>query len=112
MYRLALGAVDGHQFPAEKIQVAAEQVKLAEDGLESPGVILPKIRNGLEVGLQLAQQPEHFEFAPAGTLQRPAGADLVEVTPEIKPQQIARRKGRAWYALVSCLPVRRKWAAG
>ena len=49
---LELRPVDGHQFAAEEFQIAAEQVKLPEDRLESLGVVPAEIGDGLEVGLQ------------------------------------------------------------
>ena len=90
-----LGPVDGHQFAAEEFQLAAEQVKLPEDRLESLGIVPAEIGDGLEVGLQLAQQPEHFEIAPAFEFEPAAGAHLVEITPKIELQEIGGRKGRS-----------------
>ena len=112
---LELGPVDGHHVderlrahPAgclrqsislrsiatEEPQLSAEQVELAEDRLERRRIVPAEIGDGLEVGPELPQQPEHFEIAPALQLQTAAGAHLVEVTPEVELQKIARRKGR------------------
>ena len=57
---LSLVEVDGHPLAAEEPQLAAEQVELAEDRLESRRVVLAEIGDGLEVGLELPQQPEQL----------------------------------------------------
>ena len=78
---LSLVEVDGHPLAAEEPQLAAEQVELAEDRLESRRVVLAEIGDGLEVGLELPQQPEQLEIASALQFQTAAGAHLVQITP-------------------------------
>jgi len=52
-------------------------------------VIPPEVRDGLEVGPESRQQPHELGVAVRLLLQPPAGAKAVEVTVEVKPQQIA-----------------------
>jgi hypothetical protein len=89
---LELGPIDGHHRAAEEPQLAAEQVELTEDRLESRRIVLAEIGDRLAVGLQLAQQPEQLERASAFQFQTAAGAHLVEVTPKVELQEIARRE--------------------
>jgi hypothetical protein len=58
-------AVNGQQLAAKQIQLPAQAGEFARDGLEGGGVVLAEVGNGFEVGLQLAQQPEDFQVAPA-----------------------------------------------
>jgi hypothetical protein len=44
-----LTAVNGHQFGAKQIQLAAEQIKLSEQWFESLSVVLTKISNRFEI---------------------------------------------------------------
>ena len=57
------GAVDGEQFTAEQVQLPAKQNELPEDRAEGITVVPPEIGNGLEVWLQMPQQPDHFDVA-------------------------------------------------
>ena len=53
-------------------------------------VVLAKIRNGLEVGSQATQQPDHFQIARGLRLEPPAGAHPIDVSINIELQQIRR----------------------
>ena len=61
--RLDPRAVYRDQLPAKQVQLAAEQHKLAEDWAEGASVIASEIGDGLEVGFQMSQQPDHFDVA-------------------------------------------------
>jgi hypothetical protein len=63
---------------------------LTEDRLEGVSVVLAKIRNGLEVGSQATQQPDHFQIAGGLRLEPPAGAHPIDVSINIELQQIGR----------------------
>ena len=56
-------AVHRDQLPDKQVQLAAEQHKLAEDRAEGAGVIASEVGDGLEVGFQMSQQPDHFDIA-------------------------------------------------
>src|ERR1044071_10100073 len=72
----------------------ADQMKLAVHRLEAGAMVAAKIGNGLEVGRELAQQPDDFQVALALALQRARRADAMEIAIEIEPQQIAGMIGR------------------
>ena len=88
--RFQPGPIDGEQFSSEQVQFAAEEHELTEDGLEGVPVVLPKIRNGLEVGSQATQQPHHFQIARGLRLEPPAGAHPIDVSINVELQQIGR----------------------
>jgi len=56
-------AIHCKQFPVKQIQLAAQQDKFTEDPAEGIAVVAPKISDGLEVRLQVAQQPDHLDIA-------------------------------------------------
>ena len=86
--RLDPGAIHGQQLSAEQLQLAAKQHELAEDRAESLAVVAPEIGNGLEVGLQMPQQPDHLNVAMGLSLQPAARSNPVEVAVDVKLQQI------------------------
>ena len=88
--RFQPGPVDGKQFSSEQLQFAAEEHELTEDRLEGVSVVLAKIRNGLEVGSQATQQPDHFQIARGLRLEPPAGAHPIDVSINVELQQIGR----------------------
>jgi hypothetical protein len=53
-------------------------------------VVLAKIRDGLEVGSQAPQQPDHFQIAGGLRLEPPAGAHPIDVSINVELQQIGR----------------------
>ncbi len=61
--RLDPAAVHRDQFTPEQIQVPAKGHEFAKDCLEGLSVIAAEIRNGLEIGLQAAQQPDDLDVA-------------------------------------------------
>ena len=68
--RPELAAVDGHQFAAEKVELPTEQGELAAHPFEGQSVILAEVGDGLEVGLEPTQQPDHFQVAAASASRR------------------------------------------
>src|SRR3954447_21398363 len=68
------GAVDGEQLLTEQVQLAAQQDELAEYRAEGLMVDPAEIRYGLEVGLQMPQQPDHFDITVGLGFQAAAGA--------------------------------------
>ena len=61
--RLDPGAVHRQQFAAEQVQLTAQQHELAEHRAEGVAVVAPEIGDGLEVRLQVPQQPDHLDVA-------------------------------------------------
>ena len=53
----------------KQIQLTTEQHKLAEDLAESIAIVAPKVGDGLEVRLQVPQQPDHLDIAVGFGLQ-------------------------------------------
>ena len=88
--RLEFAPVDGHQFRAEEIQPAAQQVEVLEQRLERRAVVPAEIRDGLEIRAHPAQQPDHFEIARRLGLQTPARTHAVQIAVEIELEQIRR----------------------
>jgi hypothetical protein len=86
--------------PAEQIDLAAEQHELAEDRAEGLVVGAAEIGDGLEVGLQVPQQPDDLDVAMGLGFQAPARPDAVEVPVDVELQQIlgriARTASRLW----------------
>src|SRR5512132_2772762 len=58
-------------------------------------VVLAKVRNGLEVGSQATQQPDHFQIACGLRLKPPAGAHPIEVSINVELKQIGRIVARS-----------------
>src|SRR3954447_11663364 len=88
------GAVDGEQLLAEQVQLAAQQHELAEHWAEGLVVDAAEIRYGLEVGLQMAEKPDHLDSAVGLGFQAAAGAGAVQITVDVELQQISRRVAR------------------
>jgi hypothetical protein len=92
--RFELAAVDGHQFGAEQVELAAEEVEVFEEGFEGAAVVLAEVGDGLEVRAQTAQQPDHFEVAGGLGFEAAAGADAVEVAVEVEFEPVGGVIGR------------------
>lgn len=93
--RPELAAVDGDQFATEQFQFPTHQRELATDRAQRGEVVLAEIGDGLEVGPQLAQQPQQFDVALGLAFEPPTGAQPVEVAVQIQAQQIAGLVRRA-----------------
>src|SRR5262249_37450234 len=83
--------VHRQQLPAKQVQLATEQHKLTEHVAEGVAVVAPKVSNGLEVRLQVSQQPDHLDVAVSFGLQPAARSHSVQVAVDVKLQQIRRR---------------------
>jgi hypothetical protein len=80
--------IHGQEFPAEQLQLAAQQNEFAEHQAEGFAVVAAEIGDGLEVGLQVPQQPTHLDIAMGLSFQPSAGADPVQVTAEACDREI------------------------
>ena len=58
-------------------------------------VVAPEIGDGLEVRLQVPQQPDHFEVATGLRFQPPARTHSVQIAVDVELQEIARGIARA-----------------
>ena len=87
-------AVDGQQLTTEEIQLTAEHHEVAKGRFEGGRVLAPKVGDGLEVGAQPAQQPDHLQVAAALRFQPSAGAHAVEVAVQVQLEQVARMVAR------------------
>src|SRR5277367_2014647 len=88
--RLQPGAVDRYQLTAKQIELAAEQHELAEHRFEGVAVVLAEISDGLEVGPQSAQQPDHFEIAGGLSFKPAAGSHPIDVAINVELEQVGR----------------------
>jgi len=68
--RLDPGAIDGEQFAAVQVQLPAKQNELAKDRAKGLVVVAAEIGNGLEVWLQMPQQPDHLDVAVVSASSR------------------------------------------
>ena len=90
VYRLDAGAVDSQEFTSVQAEFAAQRYKAPEHLAKRPAVVAPEIRDGLEVGPEATQKPDHLEVSVGLHLQAPAGTDAVEVPIDVELQEIAR----------------------
>jgi hypothetical protein len=88
-------AVDRQQLSAEQVELPTQQDKFAEYRAESRAVVAPEIGDGLEVRLQVPQQPDHFEVATGLRFQPPARTHSVQIAVDVELQEIARGIARA-----------------
>src|SRR5579859_59343 len=89
-YRAHLGSVQRDQPTTDQAGLAAELDEGgagADDGFR---VVMTEGGDGAVIRCKLAQQPERFEVANTGAFQMARGPDLVEITPDVEPQHIAR----------------------
>ena len=78
------------ELAAEQVELPAEQHEGPEHRPEGRAVVAPEVGDGLEVGLQASQQPDHLDVAVGLGLQAPARAHPVEVAVDVELQQIGR----------------------
>ena len=88
--RLDAGAVDSKEFASVQVEFAAQLYKAPEHLPERPAVVTPEVCDGLEVGLEATQQPNHLEVSVSLQLQASAGTDAIEVVVEVEFQEVAR----------------------
>src|SRR6516164_2323997 len=79
------------QLPAKQVQLATEQNKFTEHLTEGVAVVAPEVSNGLEVRLQVPQQPDHLNVAVGFGLQPTARPHAVQVAVDVELQQIRGR---------------------
>jgi len=88
--RLEPRAIHRQQLAAEQVEPPAQQHELAEDRLERGAVGAPEVGDGLEVGFQAPQQPDHLDVAVGLGFQPATGSNTVQVAVDVKLQQIGR----------------------
>jgi len=69
--------------------LAAEQHKLAEDRAEGTRVIASEIGDGLKIGFQMSQQPDHFDVAMGLGFEPAARPHAIQIAVDIKLQSYA-----------------------
>src|SRR4029077_20780993 len=92
--RLDPRAIHRQQLPAKKVQLATEQYKFTEDLAEGDAVVAPEVSDGLEVRLQVPQQPDHLDIAVGFALQPTTRPHPVQIAVNVELQQIRRRIAR------------------
>jgi hypothetical protein len=88
--RLERCAENARYTRAASSESAAKQHELAEHRSEGFVVEATEISDGLEIGLQVPQQPDDFEVSIGLGFQPAAGADAVQVTIYIELEQVLR----------------------
>ena len=91
VHRLDPRAVYRQQLAAEQVQLPAQQHELTEHRTEGLAVVAAEIGDGLEVGLQMPQQPDHLDVAVGLGFKPPAGSDPIEVAVDVELEQIGGR---------------------
>src|ERR1700730_9669057 len=91
--RLELAAVDGGDGMGEQTQLPAQSDELAAGPPDRRAIVLPEVRDGLEVRRQTPAQPHYLDVAMGLTLQPAARRDLVDVAVNVDLQQRARMIG-------------------
>src|ERR1700746_725441 len=90
--------IDGEQFAAVQVQLPAKQNELAKDRAKGLVVVAAEIGNGLEVWLQMPQQPDHLDVAVGFCFEPAARPNPVEVAVDVEFEEIlggiARPAGR------------------
>ena len=86
--RLDARAVHGQQLAAEQIELPAEQHKGAEHRPEGHTVVTAEVSDGLEVGLEASEQPDHLDVAVRLSLEAPARTHPVQVSVDVELQQV------------------------
>lgn len=92
---LELAAVDGDELAAEEALVAPEQDESPADLADRFAVAFAEVGDGLEVGGELAQEPNQLEVAAGFPFKQATGADAVEVAVDVELEQRARVLGRS-----------------
>jgi len=75
--------------------LATEQHKLTENVAEGVAVVTPEVRDGLEIRLEVPQQPDYLDIAVGFGLQPTARPYPVQVAVYVELQQVCRRIARA-----------------
>ena len=80
---------------ASKPKAAAQDDELAAGGADRLSVVAPEVGQGLEVGRELAGEPDQLEIAAGLLLEATAGGHPVQVAVEIDLEQDGRMVSRA-----------------
>ena len=88
VHALDAGAIDRHQLAAVEVEFAAKPDEVAKHLPERVPVVAPEVRDRLEVGLEPAQQPDHFKIAVRLGLQAATRTDAVQVTVDVQLQLV------------------------
>ena len=88
VHRPELAPVDGRQPWVQKPEPPTEFHHLPKHQSDLIDAGHPEVGDGLEVGSQLAHQPDHLEVPMTLSFQLPTGTDSVEVAVEVELQQI------------------------
>ena len=75
--------------------MAAQHHELAKHRLEGGAVVAAEVGNGLEIRLEVPEQPDHLDVAVGLGFQAPARANPVEVPINVELEQIGRIVARA-----------------
>ena len=89
IHRFELGAIDCRDSAGEQSKVSAQRNELDADGLNRWAVVLPEVRDRLEVWSQPTGQPHQFDIAVRFALKSTARLDAVEVAIKIDLQSVA-----------------------
>lgn len=90
VHRLQPRAVHRQQLAPEQVELATQHHERAEHRLERGAVVAAEVGDGLEVGPQPAQQPDHLQIARRLGFQATALPHPVEVTVQVQLQHVAR----------------------
>src|SRR4051794_41851676 len=78
-----------NQLPPKQVQLTAQQNELPGHSSKGSAVVAAEVGDRLEVGLEVAKQPDHLDVPPGLSLQLAPGADPIEVAADIKLEQIS-----------------------
>ena len=70
--------------------MTTQQREFAKYRPESVAIVTTEVGNGLGVGFQIAQQPDHLDVARRFGFQSPPRANTVEIAVDLELQQIGR----------------------
>ena len=93
--RLELAAVDSHSALREELQLPAQHHEATADVADARAVVMPEVRNRLEVRRQTPRQPHQLDVALALVLQPPAALHAVQVPIDVDLQEHRRVVRRA-----------------
>ena len=89
--RLDARPIHRQQLAAEEIEPLAQDDELTKHSLERGTIVGAEIGDRLEIGLQGPQQPDNLDVAVTFGFQPAARSHSVQITVDIKLQQVARR---------------------
>ena len=84
-------SIHGDELASEQIETLAQDNECTENQAKSGAIVAAEIGDCLEIRLQAAQQPDQLDVAIAFGFQPPARPDAVQISINVKLQQIAGR---------------------